>query len=225
MDREEKNRELKIAFFDVDHTITYKSTARRYAVHAAKSGFFPLRTLCSIPIYYMSYRFGNMKTNLFTREFDFLKGIPLVEMERIAREAFDLFIKKDIRREAEDLIRSLEEKGQKVVLATSSIELIIRPLAEYLNVSHTLASDLEFVDGISTGNFLGRPNFGEEKKRRVLEYLKEEGVTPEECSFYSDSKHDLPLLEVSGLPVAVHPDRKLKQTAIERGWKILHFSE
>lgn len=225
MDSQKRRSPERVAVFDVDHTITRKSTARRYAVHAAKSGFFPFRTLLSIPIHYLSYRFGNMKTNLFTREFDSLRGISYGDMIRIAEETFQLYIKADIYKEAEALIRRLEEEGQQIVLATSSIEIIVRPLAEYLKVSHILASKLEFLDGVSTGRFLERPNFGEEKKQRVLEYLKKEGIALKEASFYSDSKHDMPLLESVGQPVAVHPDRTLKRIARQKGWKIINFSE
>ncbi len=225
MDSTERTPRGRVAFFDVDHTITRKSTARRYAVHAAKSGFFPFRTLLSIPVHYLSYRFGNMKTNLFTREFDFLRGISYDDMVRLARETFDLYIKADIYQGAEALIRRLKEEGQEIVLATSSIEVIIRPLAEYLKVSHTIASRLEFVNGVSTGRFLEYPNFGEEKKQRVLEFLEKQGISLEDSSFYSDSKHDRPLLESAGKAVAVHPDRTLKRIARQMGWEIINFSE
>jgi phosphoserine phosphatase len=37
---------------------------------------------------------------------------------------------------------------------------------------------------------------------------------------YSDSIHDLPLLEFSDFPFVVSPDSKLKAIAKERGWFI-----
>jgi phosphoserine phosphatase len=50
-------------------------------------------------------------------------------------------------------------------------------------------------------------------------------MRPEDISFYSDSYTDLPLLEFSGSPVAVNPDRFLTYEAKKRGWKILRFRE
>ena len=38
---------------------------------------------------------------------------------------------------------------------------------------------------------------------------------------YSDSFSDLPMLEAVGLPAVVHPDRRLRRVALERGWPIL----
>jgi phosphoserine phosphatase len=43
--------------------------------------------------------------------------------------------------------------------------------------------------------------------------------------FYSDSYTDLPLLEFSGHPVAVNPDRFLRREALKRGWRILRWRE
>ena len=64
--------------------------------------------------------------------------------------------------------------------------------------------------GPATGRFEGPPLLKEEKKRRVLEFLRARGERPESCAFYSDSILDLPLLEAVGRPVAVNPDARLR---------------
>jgi len=42
----------------------------------------------------------------------------------------------------------------------------------------------------------------------------------DDASFYTDSFTDLPMLEVVGEPIVVHPDPRLKREALRRGWKI-----
>ena len=42
-----------------------------------------------------------------------------------------------------------------------------------------------------------------------------------DATFYSDSMNDLPLLEKVQHPVATNPDPRLRQLAIQRGWRIL----
>ncbi|MBN2050780.1 MAG: HAD-IB family hydrolase, partial [Spirochaetales bacterium] len=74
-----------------------------------------------------------------------------------------------------------------------------------------------------TGRFEGKLHFGENKKKEALSFLRERGITPEECAFYSDSIHDRPLLEAVGTPVAVNPDIRLKELACQRGWRIIYF--
>jgi phosphoserine phosphatase len=110
------------------------------------------------------------------------------------------------------------------VLATSSLDFIVAPLATHLGAGGILATTLQFVNGACTGQIAGTPMFRREKKNRVLAYLAQEGVAPSDCSFYSDSIYDLPLLEEVGRPVAVNPDFRLRRIARSRGWPILNLS-
>ena len=43
------------------------------------------------------------------------------------------------------------------------------------------------------------------------------------CAFYTDSYSDLPVLEVVGRPVAVHPDHRLRREALRRGWPVVDW--
>jgi phosphoserine phosphatase len=56
-----------------------------------------------------------------------------------------------------------------------------------------------------------------------LAYCKKNNCSPLNSWYYCDSISDLPALEIVGNPVCVNPDRKLKKTAIKRGWKILSW--
>ena len=110
------------------------------------------------------------------------------------------------------------------MLATSSVDFIVAPLAAYLDVNGVLATNLEFSDGACTGRFDGLPMFRREKKERVLAFLAEHAIDPRDCSFYSDSIYDLPLLESVGRPVAMNPDFRLRRVARRRGWPIMRVT-
>ncbi len=213
-----------IDFFDVDHTLTKKSSGRHFIIQGVKKHIFPARVLVSLPYYYLYYRFGNLKLESIKRGFPELKGIKKSELEELSQETFEKKLKKDIYPEAQKIITELIESGREVVLATSSLAIIVKPLAEYLNVRYIIATELEYIDGICTGALVEAPIFADEKKKKVLEFMKNYGVVPENCSFYSDSIHDLPLLEAVGKPVAVNPDPRLKSIAKKRNWEILKFS-
>ncbi len=43
------------------------------------------------------------------------------------------------------------------------------------------------------------------------------------CAFYTDSYSDLPVMEVVGRPVAVHPDHRLRREALRRGWPVVDW--
>jgi HAD superfamily hydrolase (TIGR01490 family) len=184
---------------------------------------FPRSALLLIPFYYFFYRRGTMPIKKLTRTIPYLVGKSYPEIQAVALASFEKWIKNDIFLEAETLIRNLQEKGTHVVLASSSLSLLIAPLSRHLGVKDIIASNLEFVDGYTSGNLTGFPAFGEEKKKFVLDFLADHDGSAGECSFYSDSINDLPLLEAVSHPVAVNPDPKLKKLARKRGWTILKF--
>ena len=212
-----------IHVFDVDHTITRHSTGIRFLIEGVRLGVFPIRPLLSVPGFFLRYRSGRMRARHLRSELPMLKGKRRSEMERVARESFERRIRYDIFRDAEALIQELIAGGSEVVLASLSLDLVVRPLADHLGVGEIIATSLEFQDGACTGRFAEGPVFNEEKCDRVLRLLSARGIAAEECSFYSDSVNDLPLLRRVGHPIAVNPDRRLAREAAGRGWKILHF--
>ncbi len=213
----------KFAFFDVDHTITRHSTGRRFAFMGVRTGMFPRYPLLLIPFYYFFYRLGTMPVKKLAREIPYLKGRSFAEIHAVAMASFEKWVKKDIYPEAAALIAELQSRGVRVVIASSSLSVLIQPLARHLGVTDIITSEAEFVGGYATGGLRGFPAFGEEKKRFVEDFLEKNGGSPAECSFYSDSINDLPLLEAVAHPVAVNPDMRLRRRARERGWRTLRF--
>ncbi|GAB4364923.1 MAG: HAD family hydrolase [Spirochaetales bacterium] len=213
----------RFAFFDVDHTLTRHSTGRRFAALGVRNGVFPLTALLTMIFYYTCYRLGFVPIRNLDRSFPFLRGKSREELERLAQDTFERWVRKDLYPEAASLIQTLQARGTRVILASSSLDFLVQPLAHHLGVKDYISSSLEFIDHRSTGNLIGFPAFGAEKKRFVLEFLEQNEGSPEECSFYSDSITDLPLLEAVGHPIAVNPDPRLLRIARKRNWTILKF--
>ena len=213
-----------IDFFDVDHTLTSRSSGGRFIAVAMRRRILPRRLLIILPWYSLTYRLGLFRLRAYERGFPYLRGLTRKTLEQIARESFDGALKGDLFPEAVELVRRLREAGRRVMLATSSLDIIVEPLAEYLHVDGMLATALEFQDGTCTGRLKGMPMFRREKKERVLSFIAGEGVPAKGCSFYSDSIYDLPLLEAVGGPVAVNPDFRLRWIAQRRGWPIRELS-
>jgi HAD superfamily hydrolase (TIGR01490 family) len=212
---------IKLFLFDVDHTITRGSTGRRFAEAAAREGVIKLRHLFFIPFNYAAYRLGSGGVSFFEGDFPVIKGVEKATLERMGREVFERRTRKALRPELLELIASIKAEGWPVVLATSSLDFIVRPLAELIGAEAVLASELEYEGGRCTGRLDGAALFGAAKRDRVLAFAAARGVAPADCAFYSDSIHDLPLLLEVGQPVAVCPDRRLRKEARDRGWKIL----
>ncbi len=113
--------------------------------------------------------------------------------------------------------------GDRTYLVTAAPRDLAEGIATYLGMDGALGSEAELVDGVYTGRMLGPVLHGPAKLEAVRRLAAEQGIDLRECSAYSDSLNDRPLLEGVGHPVAVNPDHTLRQMAAERGWPIHDF--
>jgi HAD superfamily hydrolase (TIGR01490 family) len=213
----------RVQVFDVDHTLVRRSTGQRFAGCGYREGLFSLGQILNLPLLYIAYRMGFFTIADLTAKLATFAGTSEAKMREVAGNCFAERIRSDVYPDAARRIEDGKKDGDIVVLATTSIDFLVQPLAEYLEADEVIASRLEFQDGVSTGRTLGQACFGKEKRDRVLAYLSAKRIPTEKVSFYTDSHHDLPLLEAVGDPVAVNPDRKLRAIARSRGWKIESF--
>jgi HAD superfamily hydrolase (TIGR01490 family) len=180
--------------------------------------------LAEIPRLYLEYRRGRLDPAALAAGSPRIAGKDRRVLERAAAEAFELYIERDLRPGALALASSLKGEGERLVLATSSLDIIVEPIARLIGAEGLLASRLEYDSrGRTTGRLSGAPVFGAEKLKRARELALTSSWTLSDCSFFTDSVHDLPLLLEVGRPVAVHPDRGLRREAQSRGWEILEF--
>ena len=152
-------------------------------------------------------------------------GIRKEYLDDIARENFIKYIKPSVYPGAVDYIKKLRDDGKRIIIASSSMEIILRPLADYLGIEEIIATRFSFENNECRGCFEGIPVFRNEKKKLFIDYAAENKIDLEKTSFYSDSIHDRPLLEAVGNPVATNPDIRLKCLAKQKGWKILNFKK
>lgn len=217
-------------FFDVDHTITRGSTGRYFFVLGVREMLFPLSSIAAFPFTYLRFRWNARRQDRGGRDPDGRADLPGIRgvseeiLERVSRQSFETRARKEIYPQMLELIGELQRSGRRVVLATSSVDVIVRPLAEFLGIRDLIANTLVFRDGLCTGRFDGLPAFSEGKKRRVLEFIRDHELSVSDSSFYTDSIHDLPLLQEIGRPHVVNPGRTLKRIARQRGWEIHRLS-
>ena len=212
----------QVHIFDVDHTIISSSSGAFFAKRCIKEKVFSLKVLYRLPLYYLYYRFSALKPNQMDNGLEEFRGTPRSTFDKIARTVFENGMKDAIYPNIETLIRSLHEQGHRILIATSSADFIVAPLAEYLGISELITTELVFDEhDVCTGRFDEGFALGEGKLEKVEKYLKKEHIPLEDCVFYSDSIHDLPLLSKVGIPVPVNPDIRLRRVAQKKGWRTL----
>jgi len=212
---------IEAAIFDVDHTITKHATGLKYLPMLLKKNRIPLSFLLAVPRILWRYKRGKLKAHNYSDVLDEMVGIPQEVLDEVAQNCFEKKIKKDIYPQIEELILDYRKQNIPVILATSSPDFIIKPLYRFLQADHLIATEIEFENGFTTGRFRGEPAFREIKLERIELLMKELGLNPQNCSFYSDSIHDLSTLEYIGNPVTVNPDFLLRTVAADKSWPIL----
>jgi HAD superfamily hydrolase (TIGR01490 family) len=152
-----------------------------------------------------------------------VKGIPQNSMVEMCSEVFHEVLLPSVYKEVRAEIEFHKVKNAKVVILSSALIAICQEMAKNLNIDDIICSELEVKDGYLTGRPIGHICYGEEKSIRLRAYCEKNNSPPSNAWFYSDSISDLPALNIVGNPVCVNPDKKLKKTAIKRGWKVLSW--
>ena len=209
-------------FFDVDHTLTRRSTGLRFLQTGLKEGYFSVFILATFPYYFFRYRMGKLTHQHLSKPIPQLQGVPNKTLYRLGQDCFDHYVKNDLFPEGIRTITAEKEKGKRIVLATSSIDFIVKPIADYLQIEY-IATEFAFEDELCTGSLKEYPLLGDNKRRKVTQWCQNRGINLAECSFYSDSINDYPLLNQVGTPVVVNPDRRLRKIARSNSWTLLRY--
>ena len=211
--------------FDVDQTVVRKTTTEYFILTAMRDGIIRFSQVNRLPFDWIKYKLALPDMDFIENTVKKLAGIEKDDLLRASEESFEKHIKQNIYSEAAGLIAGALDRGDRVIFATSSFDFIIKPLEEYFGIEGSIACELEYSNGRTTGDLVGHSSFGPNKKTVAHAWLEKNGVKREDVSFYSDSYTDIPLLEYCGNPVAVNPDKILLREAKSRGWKIMRFKD
>ncbi len=159
---------------------------------------------------FLSYQLGNLALHSHTQLVEWRKEFMLRKIKPIISE------------KARQLVKSFEQDQKIIITATNSF--ITRPIADEFGVGELIATDPQMVGGEFNGLVEGVPAFSDGKVQRLEKWLAENQLDFSifsETWFYSDSINDLPLLSKVSNPVAVDPDKKLREHSLDKNWTII----
>ena len=215
------------AFFDLDKTVIAKSSTLAFTGKLYKAGMLGRRALMRAAISQLMYVTFGADENQLAKTRDAIlhltKGWDKREVEQIVEKALEEVVAPLVFAEALFLIDEHIREGRKVFIVSASPEEVVRPLARYIGVDNVIATKAKINEN---GCYTGEVEiyaYGPEKATAVQAAVDAEGISLESSYAYSDSATDQPLLELVGNPVAVNPEKDLREVAKERGWPILDF--
>lgn len=208
------------AFFDMDNTVLRGSSGRLYLRYLRQKGLLSwprwLAITWQVGLYILGVTsFPQLMARLMTE----VAGADEAEAWRISAAWFEEMLRDYIAPAARERINWHRQQGHRVAIVSASTPYAVSPVAHDLGLGDDyLATRLEVVSGRFTGGLIEPPCYGAGKVTLVRAYCARNELALAESYFYSDSHHDLPLLEVVGHPVAVNPSRKLDTIALKRRW-------
>ncbi|MFT4299249.1 MAG: HAD-IB family hydrolase [Aeromicrobium sp.] len=216
------------AFFDVDNTIMQGASIFHLARGLYRRDFFSARDLASAIWQQAYFRISGVEDpehieKARSSALSFIAGHSVAELEEIGEDVFDEHMAHKIWPGTRAIAQTHLDRGERVWLVTAAPIEIAQVIARRLGLTGALGTVAEHVDGVYTGRLVGEMLHGEGKAVAVRAIAERENLDLAQCSAYSDSSNDLPMLSLVGRPCAVNPDATLRAHAKAHGWEIRDY--
>jgi HAD superfamily hydrolase (TIGR01490 family) len=215
------------AFYDLEGTLVSTNLVHTLGFYARRQqGIWQTvkksaATLAKLPMFGVTDLYSRNVFNEFF--FQSYKGESTDRLRFFAEELFEDVLKPAIYAGTAELIAQGKKIGHRQVVLTGALDFTIEKLMDHLGIDDYVANRLEFVNGYATGRVLPPVMASATKAKWIREYAERENINLSKSYAYSDSISDLPMLSIVGHPVAVNPDFRLKQTALQHDWAILNL--
>jgi HAD superfamily hydrolase (TIGR01490 family) len=211
-----------IAFFDFDETLIAGNSGNLWIRRELRAGNIGAMQFLRAAVWMARYRLGwaSMEDALRTA-IGSLEGRSEQELRARTQAFYEEEVRGLYRSDARPVVERHRREGDAVVLLTASSLYLSELVAQDLGLDAVLCNRFEVDErGMHTGQPVGRLCFGAGKIGYAEACAAERQVTLADCTFYTDSYSDVPVLERMGHPVAVNPDARLRREAERRGWPI-----
>lgn len=197
----------KIAIFDIDYTITKKETLMelfKYSIKIDKKNirFLPRAIFCGSMYMLKLYDERKVKEKFLK----FIDGIKEKDLAKLVKEFYNYKLKAILYEDALNMIKKLKSEGYDIYLISASPEFYVNEFYNIKEVDKVIGTRFNFKDGIFMRKMDGENCKGEEKVRRLKEFLKKEKIEVDfgESYMFSDSLSDKPLLDLVGKPYLIN---------------------
>ena len=214
-----------LAIFDLDNTILNGDSDYSMINYLVDINLLNEAAKLKNDEFIKDYQQGQLDFNQYTNfALKPYAGKTLNEINEIILPFVETIIEPMINIFALKLIHNHHDKGDTILLASATNELIVKPIAQRLDIRNVIGTRVKFEDKKCSGEFIPPSALGAGKLKLVENWMQAHqydsfsGVT-----FYSDSINDLPLMEAVEFPKAVNPDIKLESISNKRGWEVIYL--
>ncbi|GAB3402050.1 HAD-IB family hydrolase [Schumannella luteola] len=216
-----------VAFFDVDNTLMRGTSLFHVGVEAFRRKVITWRDIAPFVWHQVRFtRVGENDAHLASareRALELVAGKTPDEIAHLAESIWEDRINPRLWPETVALAQAHIAKGHEVWLISATPWEVGDVIARRLGLTGALGTRVEVVDGQYTGRLVGHVMHGERKAVAARELAGAIGADLADCWAYSDSRNDLPLLELVGNRIVVNPDAALHRHADENAWPVMQL--
>lgn len=201
----------KLAIFDVDFTLTKKETLMELYKFVVFKNFKNIRFLPRALFSGLMYSIKVYDEKRVKESFlKFIDKIHEEDLDNLAKEYYSKVLKKILYKDAIDMIKKLKNEGCKIYLISASPEFYLKELYGIKEVDVIIGTKFRIENGFFARKMDGLNCKGEEKVRRLKEYLQANNIEVDYKNSYmfSDSLSDKPLLDLVGNPYLINYKKK-----------------
>ena len=133
-----------------------------------------------------------------------LAGMPVHHIEDVAGRYGAEHLAANLRADVRDRFEWHRARGDRLVIVSASPELYVRVAGDRLGADEVIATRLAVDEqGILTGRYQGSNCRGEEKLRRLQQWIEVSGTPPGRLWAYGNSRGDLRMLRFADVGVDV----------------------
>ncbi|MBU1465327.1 MAG: HAD-IB family hydrolase [Gammaproteobacteria bacterium] len=212
---------MTLAIFDLDGTLLNGDSDYTWGQFLVEKGLVDCHAYkLANDKFFEEYQTGTLDIHEYL-------AFSLEPLTKFSREELaklhDIFMQEKIQpmmqEKANALLQHHKDQGHFLLMITATNQFVTGPIGDALGMDHIIAPVPEIINDHYTGKIVGVPSFQAGKVTRLNDWLAETGHTMEGSFFYSDSRNDLPLLELVTHPIAVDADETLTKIALDRGWQ------
>ena len=189
----------KIALYDIDYTIISINSLSEFIFFMMRK--YPLKFFYFVNMSFLFFLWlpGIISTRNIKEYFlKFFEKMSVDEVSDLAGQFFDSKILPRIKNGVMDNINKFRDEGYKIVLATASFDFYLEKLIEYINPDYFFSTKVKIQDNTYVAKIDGKNCRDKEKINIILNVINESEIDKKNSVSYSDSKSDLPFLEITG---------------------------
>lgn len=212
----------KIVLFDLDRTLVKHNSSIAFLAYLySRKEISLIKLLKALSYHVRTLYFGMTLTEMHITAFKtILQGAPMDNLHKRAAAFLGPFLREHQYEPAVTALKKALKEGHYVAIVSSSPSFLVEPISKFFQVDHWISTEYE-VDKDNCLCKIANLMEGEAKATFLEHQMKKLKVERSMTEVYTDSIHDLPLIEKAGRVVTVNPEMKLRRLAVKHKWEII----